>query len=327
MTRRLAVIATVTPNPAIEQTLWLPRLAPGEVNHLRRAELDPAGKGINVSRVVQRLGHPTIAFGFLAGETGALVEHALDEEGVQHHFVRTPGQTRVSVTVEESTSGSTTTFQGPGPSVAGDRAAILDEIVAFWLQPGSVLVLTGSLAPGMSPRTYESLVRCAREREARVIVDAEGEALRFAIAARPDLVKPSVSEAERLLGRPLPDDDAILDAAHAIVGCGATMVVISMGREGAICANRDGRSWRVQPPRVDHRSALGSGDAMVAGLAIGLALRMPPPSMLRLAGAAAAAAAMAQGTSLPGAADVQALLERVEVENVARRDEPAAAPA
>jgi 1-phosphofructokinase len=123
------MIATVTPNPAIEETVWLDALAAGGVNRVRAAQLDPAGKGINVSRIVHRLGHATVAFGFLAGEIGTLVERTLDEESVQHHFIRVPGLTPVNVRIVEAASGASTSFHGPGSlAAAADVQALLERV-------------------------------------------------------------------------------------------------------------------------------------------------------------------------------------------------------
>jgi len=111
------MIVTVTPNPAVDQTIFVRTLEPGAVNRARETQLDPAGKGVNAARVADRLGLPMIAFGFVGGETGRIVETALDAEGVQLHFVRVPGWTRVNVTVVGDDGGATSVY-GPGPRVA-----------------------------------------------------------------------------------------------------------------------------------------------------------------------------------------------------------------
>ncbi|MBC7170882.1 MAG: hypothetical protein H5U40_00555 [Polyangiaceae bacterium] len=122
----------MTLNPAVDQTAWVDRLEPGRVHRVRETHIDPAGKGINVSRMAHRLGWPTIAFGFLAGETGNIVRSALEAEGVQAHFGPVPGQTRINVTVVER-AGSASSFYGPGPAVPPDALASLDGYIRFWL--------------------------------------------------------------------------------------------------------------------------------------------------------------------------------------------------
>jgi 1-phosphofructokinase len=308
------MIITLTLNPAVDQTCWVDRLEPGRAHRVRESQIDPAGKGVNVSRMVHRLGWPTIAFGFLAGETGNIIEKALHAEGVQHHVVRVPGRTRVNVTVVDG-GGASTSFFGEGPEIPAGELASLDEMVRFWLQGGRVLVIAGSLPPGVPEGAYASYVRAARERGVRVVLDADGAALRDGVRAGPDLVKPNVAEAERLLERRLPHEAAILDGAKEIVRRGVAIVVVSMGARGAICAAKD-RAWRIRPPAVERRSAVGSGDAMVAGLAVGLARGDDLPAALRLGTAAGAATAASAGTALGTPEEVSARLAGVAVEEL-----------
>ncbi|HXU06771.1 MAG TPA: PfkB family carbohydrate kinase, partial [Polyangia bacterium] len=142
------MIVTLTLNPAADQTLWVERVDPGRVHRVLSSQIDPAGKGINVSRMAHRLGWPTIAFGFLAGDTGDIVEEALHKEGVQHHFVRITGQTRLNVTIVEA-AGTATSFFGPGPAIPPEGISALESLFHFWLHAARILVIAGSLPPGV----------------------------------------------------------------------------------------------------------------------------------------------------------------------------------
>ncbi len=300
----------------MDQTAFVDRLDVGAVNRFHDAQLDPAGKGINVSRVVHRLGYPTIAFGFLAGEIGAVVERALDDEGMQSHFVRLPGQTRINVTVVDEASGAATSLYGAGPGVSAEHAEALAQILAYWVQAGSVLVLAGSLPNGLPSDTYADYVRLARAKGVKTILDVDGEAFRAGVAAGPTLIKPNVREAERLLGRALPDLPAVLAGARELLGQGVEVVVISMGARGAICVEK-GQAYRAVPPVVERRSTVGSGDSLVAGLSLALARGEPIRDGLRLGTAAGAATAMTVGTHLGTADEVKSILPQVVVESVA----------
>jgi len=310
------MILTLTPNPAADQTVWVDRFVPGSVHHAREAQLDPAGKGVNVSRVVQRLGYPTIAMGFLAGEIGMHVDRALREEGVNQHFERVQGQTRIDVTIVDRASGLSTGVYGPGPLV--DAAAIesLDGALGVWLQAAKVLVLAGSLPRGLSNSAYAGYLRRARERGVKTILDADGEALRLGVEERPDVIKPNRREAERLLGRALPDRAAVVKGAREIAARGIGAVVVSLGEEGAICVSDRG-VWLATPPHVELRSTVGSGDSLVAGIALALARGEPIAEGLRLGSAAGAATAAAPGTALGSAASIAALLPKVRIEELA----------
>jgi 1-phosphofructokinase family hexose kinase len=309
------MIVTLTPNPAVDQTIWVERLNPSTTARYQRWELDPAGKGVNVSRMVHRLGWPTMAFGFLAGETGVLVQRALEEEGVRHHFVHVSGLTRIDVVIVDAVTGDETAFYGPGPRVGREHLLALQEWLDRWLQPGRVLVLAGSLPPGLPQDTYAGLIRLAHARGVRTILNTSGEALRLGLRARPYLVKARVGEAEELLGRPLPDAPAVVGATREMVGRGVQIAAITMGARGAICVQGE-RVWWAAPPPVAGRDKVGAGDSLVAGLAVALARGEDTVSGLRLGTAAAAATVMAPGTGLGAAGEVAALLPRVQVEDV-----------
>jgi 1-phosphofructokinase family hexose kinase len=308
------VIITVTANPAVDQTLWIRQLELGDVNRAHEAQIDPAGKGINVSRVAKRLGAPTMALGFLGGETGDLVEHALTNERVPHHFVRVAGRTRINVTINDQAHGTATNCWAPGPTITTPEAAELSSLIEVWLEAAKVLVIAGSLAAGLPKNTYAEWAQMARDKGVRVIVDASGEALALALGAWPDLIKPNVAEAEALLGRKLPNREAVIDAARELQSRGVSTVVISMGGEGLICTSGK-RWWHVTPPHIERRSTVGSGDSLVAGIAVTLARGGAVEEGLRLGTAAGAATAMTGGTSLATAAEVQALMSRVVIES------------
>lgn len=305
------VLVTLTLNPAVDRTQWVERVVEGAVHHALQTHLAPGGKGINVSRMAHRLGWPTVAFGFLAGESGNTIEKALEEEGVQQHFLRIPGQTRVNVTLVDKSSGEAQRSFGPGPAVPAASLVELSALVRLRLQGGRVLVLAGSLPPGVPDDTYASYIRVAHEQGLLAVLDTHGAPLRAGLEARPDLIKPNVEEAEGLLERRLPDAEAVIGAARELAPRAGT-VVISMGARGAICFQGE-RGWCITPPKVEQRSTVGRGDAMVAGLSVALARGDDILAGLRLGTAAGAATAMS-ASNLGTAKDVDALLGAVVIE-------------
>lgn len=306
------MIVTVTPNPSVDQTIFLDTLQLGEINRFDESQLDPAGKGINVSRMAHRLGWPTVAFGFLAGEIGSIARQALDAEGVQHHFVEVSGRTRINVTIVDRASGSDTGLYGPGPTVDAAQLAVLTRLIEFWLAAARVIVVAGSVPPGVPVEFFAELISQANLRKVATILDADGGALRTGLDAGPNLVKPNVEEAERLLGRSLPSVRDIAEAARELIHGETRTVVISMGARGLVCAQADD-IWHVLPPDVERRSTVGSGDSLVAGLAVALAQGSSIVDGLRLGSAAGAATAMAHGTALGTAEDVRTLLPQVRI--------------
>ncbi|HOQ98360.1 MAG TPA: hexose kinase [Anaerolineae bacterium] len=320
------MIITLTPNPAVDQTMWIDRLHLGLRNRYWKSDLDPAGKGVNVSRMAHRLGWPTMAFGFLGGEMGTLVERALEAEGVPHHFVRVPGQTRINVMIIDEASGEETNLHGPGPLAPRERQATLMRMIQPWLRAARVLVLAGSLPPGMPQDAYAALIRQARAAGVRTILNTAGEPLRLGVQAAPDVVKANVDEIEELLGRPLPDVAAAVRGAQELMAQGVGAVFMAVGPQGTL-AVQGGRAWWALPPEVPQRSRVGAGDSLVAGLAVALARGDDIVAGLRLGAAAGAATVLTPGTSLGSAEQVTALMPQVQVHEITGQAPPAAAVA
>ncbi|MBI4494480.1 MAG: 1-phosphofructokinase [Chloroflexi bacterium] len=307
------MIITLTLNPAADKTIVVRDLAVGQLHRVRESHLDPAGKGINVARLVDRLGCPSIAFGFLAGEIGTLINRALLEEGVQNHFLLLPGQTRLNVTIFDEATGAGTSFWDRGPEVDVEHLNSLEHDIQPWLGTCRVLVLAGSLLPGAREDIYAHYIELARARGVQTILDTDGEPLRLGIQARPTLIKPNLAEAERLVGRSLPDVPSVVQAARDILARGVDVVVISMGARGAICAQGE-RVWHAIPPTVKRRSTVGSGDSLVAGLAVSMDCGQDIVEGLRLGTAAGAATALVPGTALGTPAEITRLLPQVRIE-------------
>jgi 1-phosphofructokinase family hexose kinase len=306
------MILTVTANPAIDYTIRVDSLEIGRRGKYRDPVFDSSGKGINVSRMVRRLGAPTLALGFAGGPTGDLLRQGLDREGVPYDLVEVPGLTRVNVTVLSGPDGAATHLHGPGARVEPAQVAQLLGLAARHLPRATLLVVSGSLPPGVTSATIVELMALAKGRGIPAIVDVEGETLGAAIAAGATLVKPNLLEAGDYLGRRLAGVDDAVAAAKEIVARGAKTAVVTLRGEGAVGAS-DGRVWHATPPRDPVIRAIGAGDSFAAGLAVELARGVPLPEALRTASAAGAATALHSGTGLGSAEETARLRERTDV--------------
>jgi 1-phosphofructokinase family hexose kinase len=304
-------IATVTLNPALDEALSIDALVLGATNRCALDNLDPGGKGINAARVIHRLGRTTTAFGFAGGVTGGLLRARLQAEGLPFDFDEVGDLTRLNVMLYERTSGRRSRLYLPGARVDPAQAASLIARLER-LPPHSTVVFGGSLPPGLPDAIYRDFVVALRANGIRSIVDTSGTALERVLAAKPLLIKPNVEEAEALLGRRLPDDDAVLAAADEIRRFGPEHVVISQGAAGAIGVGPHG-AWKAVPPAIVACSTVGSGDSMVAGMAIAFNEGREFAEGLRLGTATGAATAMVSGTHLCDAAQVEGLLADVAI--------------
>lgn len=317
------MIITVTLNPAVDQTLALERLVAGDTNRVRDSRIDPGGKGINVSRVLRELGRESMATGLAPGSLGRFVEHSLLEQGILCDFVHTRGQTRTNLTVVDESAHETTLFSYRGPEIDPRHVHTLEIRLRRYLSAQDWLVVAGSIPPPIEAHVYPHLLDLGHQLGARTVLDADAEALAVGLTGRPDLVKANHHEAERLLGRSLDADDALLSAAEEMRQAGAAAAVVTAGGRGAVAVSEAG-AWWSWPPSTVVVSAVGAGDALLAGLLLKLEEGAGLEEGLRWGTACGAAACLAPGTQLCRREDVMRLLPEVRVEQI-RRGSPAPA--
>lgn len=299
-------IVTLTANPALDIAMEASEVRPGHKIRTRGATYDPGGGGINVSRVVHALGGDTLAFLAIGGCTGRFIEEMLSGAGVPCCAVTVSGTTRVSLTVQETSSGAEYRFVPEGavlkPSDAGRFLSLLADVRADWL------VASGSLPPGFPADFYAQVAHLARRRDIRFALDTSGPPLAAALHQGVDLLKTSLGEFQSIVGAKASDDDALAQEASRLAASGAaSMIALTLGERGAILAT-PGRQI-VQPAlRIAIRSSVGAGDSFLAGLVLGLARQQPAPEALRLAIAASAAAVMSRGTARVTREQVETLL-------------------
>ncbi|MFF4759655.1 1-phosphofructokinase family hexose kinase [Streptomyces sp. NPDC001292] len=270
------MILTVTLNTALDITYRVPSLRPHASHRVSEVTERPGGKGVNVARVLAALGHEVTVTGFAGGATGREVRDRLASEapGMVDALVPVAGATRRTIAVVDERTGDTTQLNEPGPVVTPAEWSAFQDVYEGLLGSVSAVALCGSLPPGLPVGTYAGLVRAARAANVPVLLDTSGEALRRAVAARPDIVKPNADELAELTGSHEP-----LRATQDARRRGARAVVASLGAEGLLAHTADGL-WRATPPSRVRGNPTGAGDSAVAGLLSGLAQHLPWPDRL-----------------------------------------------
>jgi 1-phosphofructokinase family hexose kinase len=314
----VAVIITVTPNPALDRTLTVPHILFDEMTRATASRLDWGGKGFNVSRALQALGVESVAMGFVGGATGQTLEQGLNDAGIATAFVRIAGETRTNTVITDAAAKRYVKVNEPGPTVqAEELAAFLDQARAR-IQPGDIWVLSGSLPPGVPPDFYAQLIGLVQANGARALLDSSGEPLRLGCAASPHLVKPNDAEAEEATGQKISSDADMLKAVEFFLRQGIELVALSLGADGLLLASRRGAVW-ARPPRVRVRNPVGAGDALLAGIAWALARQgLALEEIARWGVATGTAAAMREGVSVGTKAEVEALYEQVRIDRMLR---------
>lgn len=309
------MIVTVTCNPCIDKSFIVRGLKAEAKMKAWDVRYDPGGGGINVSRVIQRLGGETIACGFAGGHTGAALRDLLDREAVPHRLVEVKDATRINVTILDEEDGAQYVFSLPGAKVVNSEWKHFVEQVDRIQPRPEYIVLSGSLPPGLENDSYGQLAKQARARGVQVLVDAAGDPLRATFEHKPLLVKPNRRELSLLSSQELETVDDVLEAARHVLSLGPQSVIVSLGPEGALAVNAEG-AWRAAAPPVKTVSKVGAGDSMMAALVRSLRVGKSLPEALRLGVAAGTAATISPGTELCLVKDIDHLYPKIEVKEL-----------
>lgn len=306
------MITTITLNPAFDKTVTVEKLVLGESNPIKSARFDPGGKGINVSRVVKTLGGKTLALGIIGGDTGLFIKEALEKRGILTDFVEIDQPTRVNVTLMDLSHPPATEFNDKGPEVHPKDLELLKEKVRSHLSESEMVVLAGSLPIGVPDNIYYELIEMVEKENLKAVLDTRGKPLTEGIKATPFMIKPNRYEAEQILGKTIDNLESSIAAALELRSRGIELVVLSMGKEGALMACSKG-VWLATPPRVEVKSGVGAGDSMLAGIITGLTQNKSHEEAFKLGTAAGAATTTQEGTQLCCQADIEKLIPQVMI--------------
>lgn len=304
-------ILTVTLNPALDLATDVPAVEPNRKLRCEAPRTDPGGGGINVSRAIGLLGGSSRCFVALGGSTGQQIETLLRQDGLDVIRHEAPGETRSSLAVTSKTNGEQYRFMLPGPTWYPLDSTAAEAGILEAARPGSLVVLSGSLPPGMPAQIMPDLCARLADDGAQVFVDTSGPALhRLATGAgaRPHVLRMNHLEGSEIVGHPLASLDETADLASDLVERGAAdIVIVAHGPEGSVLAT-SGERWHSRAADVPVRSKVGAGDTFVGGFALALAEERTLPDALGRAVAAGSAAVMTSGTLLCRPEDVARLI-------------------
>ena len=308
------MITTICLNPCFDKTVNVDQLLPGQVNRIREARVDLGGNAINVAVVASKLGLDVQCIGIM-GENGAASLTALmDREELKHHFITVPGDVRTNLKVYSLDGHGVTELNEPGTAVSEDSLKAFTRIVREETADSDMVVLTGSLPPGCPEGTYRDLLLALDGK--KCILDTEGKELELAAkGAHPFLIKPNLREMEATLGIELRTMRAIRDAALIFIRLGVKHSVVSMGAMGAMYISAD-KTLFAPALRVETKSTVGAGDAMIGGMLLGYEIEKDLAKALRYGIAAGAASVMTEGNQPIARSDFEALLDQVRIQEV-----------
>jgi 1-phosphofructokinase family hexose kinase len=313
------MIITVTLNSAIDKTLVVPNFRLGRRHRSVEQTTMPGGKGVNVARAIKRLGKPVVATGFAGGPTGTRIVEALTDESILNDFVRTREESRTNTAVLDPTTGVQTEINERGPEVSAQELELFCDKLLYLAQGAGLCVFAGSLPRGVPPEIYANLLRDLRKLGVVCIVDAEGEPLRQAVRAEPDLISPNELEAEELVGHEWNEDEdrALAVAEMCQLGAREAIMTVPDGCFARVAESGGFRLYRVRIDELEARAAIGSGDALLAGYVAGRYAGESPQDCLRYGVACGAESVNHLGAGVVDPARVGRLLDEVRVEQIA----------
>lgn len=304
-------VVTVTLNPAIDQTVVISNFAANQVNRVEQSHVQPGGKGVNVAAFLADYGHRVGVTGFLGRENDTTFRDLFQQKQINDTFVRITGQTRTGIKITDPAQHQTTDINFPGQA---PTAADLDALYArLTISESPWVVLAGSLPPGVAPSIYRDLIDILREQQRSVVLDTSGAALRLALEAAPQIIKPNIHELETLVGSSLENEAAVIAAARVLIGRGVRVVVVSMGKAGA-CFVNSSAVVVARPPNVAVTSTVGAGDAMVAGLVAAHLRGVTLAECARLATACSLDRITRSGVGISSRSAIAHWMEQVQVE-------------
>jgi 1-phosphofructokinase/tagatose 6-phosphate kinase len=261
------MIITVTLNAAIDKSLSVPNFRLGRRHRTVDQRTMAGGKGVNIARTLKALGQPVIATGFAGGATGTHIVEQLTEESILNDFVRIRDESRTNTSVLDPTTGEQTEINERGPAVSEHEVELFRDKLIYLARGAAIVVFAGSLPRGVEPELYASLVRDLERMELTTVVDTDGEPLRQAVRAEPDVVSPNVLEAEELVGHEFASEEDRSVAVREIAALGAREAIMTLPDGCFAQVLVDGQS-RLKRARIEPREPVakrGSGDAFLAG--------------------------------------------------------------
>jgi 1-phosphofructokinase family hexose kinase len=312
------MIITVTLNAALDKTLEVPNFTPGRRHRTVDQKTMPGGKGVNVARAIKQLGQPVIATGLAGGATGTRIVEALTDESILNAFVRIRDESRTNTAVLDPTTGMHTEINERGPAVSPQELELFRDKLLYLAQGASMCVFAGSLPRGVEPDVYGELIKEVRKLGVTTMVDTEGEALRFAVKAEPDVCSPNEIEAEELVGHEFNDVADRAEAVVEIAKIGAREAIMTV-HDGCYARVLEGTSpvlHRVRVEEQEARSTIGSGDAFLAGYVAARYMGQAPVECLRFGVACGAESTQHFGAGIIDPARVDRLLNEVHAEQL-----------
>lgn len=304
-------VATITLNPAYDLLGFCPKVELGDVNLVQTNALLPAGKGINVAKVLSDLGIKLTVGGFLGKENRDGFNLLFESLNVTDKFQTVEGRTRINVKLTEENS-EVTDLNFSGFTISEQDWQTFVTTSLEWLKEIDMVAISGSLPAGVSLEKFTEWMKQVKVICPKVVFDSSRDALDAGLKANPWLIKPNDKELEMWVGRKLTTLSEIKTAAMELIDGGVENVVISLGSKGALWVTKH-EAWLAKPPKCKVVSTVGAGDSMVGGLMYGLLTNQSIKDTLVFASSVAALSVEQAGVGVSDRQAVTNMSEKIEI--------------
>lgn len=302
-------IITLTVNPALDKSAKVDGLIPTQKLKCHSIQYQPGGGGINISRMLKRLGAETLCIFASGGDTGKYLSELLTKETVKPEIIPVKAWTRENLSVVDTQSNLQYRFGMPGNELSKTELGAIMDLLLKKVNSEDMLVLSGSLAENMPTDYYAQLIKLFADKNVKIMIDTSGPALKEALKENVFLMKPNQRELAQLAGKEFlytAEQEAI--AIDLVNAKKAQYVVVSLGARGAFIACKEGVFYK-STPSVKVKSTIGAGDSMVAGLIYGIQNNFPPEKILKWGVACGVATTMSEGTALGSKENIDKVLK------------------
>jgi len=306
----MSSVVTVTISPCIDKTITVAQIFPDRKLRCDQPFVQPGGGGINVATVLNRLGINATAVFISGGYAGGFLRHLLDAQHIPYISIEGKQETRENIVIHELSTGKQYRFTMPCGHTAEAEWRACFEAVSLKTAP-AYIVISGSMPDDLSPAFFEEFATFAKNKNAQLIIDTSGAALKNALQFSPFLIKPNLGELANLTGVEISSAQQAELAAKALIkNYECKNIVVSLADKGAMMVTKDA-TYFAKPPKVTVKSTVGAGDSMVAGIIFAIHQGMSLSDSLRFGVACGTAATLNPGTELCYKADAEALFPKV----------------
>ena len=309
------MILTVTLNPAIDRTIEIENLEVDKVNRTLVVRKDIGGKGINVSKTILAMGGDSLATIIIGGPNGEFILKEANQLGLKTKVIRNNGNTRENIKIVDTLNKTYTDINEPGPEAESFIEKEMLDFIENTMGKEDLLVLSGSSLKGLSDDIFNKMVKKANQIGTYTILDVDGEKLKKVIESKPSLIKPNIHELEDLFGTQIATTEAVISYSKKLIEKGIQTVVVSMGEKGILWIDKES-AYFGEALKVDVKSTVGAGDAIVAGIAKCLSEKKSIEETMKIAIAAASCVISTEGSKTGDMEKLSHYISKVSVKKL-----------